>query len=143
MESKKQRAVACQKDGIAFNPLVVESTGRWALTALQTFRRITNMAADRFGVPKHVQSHRLYQRLGIVIERFTSRMVLSRDFTGEVRPVKSSDISSARGEEDVVLDIFADAEDAGVDSALLFAGDAEEVGENNLGGEGGGSGEPV
>ena len=34
MESKRQGAVACQKKDIAFNLLVVESTSRWALTAL-------------------------------------------------------------------------------------------------------------
>ena len=64
----------------------------------------------------------------MVVERFTARIVLSRDFTGETWPVKSSDIRSAPLDFTLTpIDLFQDSLLFEVDRCLDVDGFNEEV----------------
>lgn len=71
----------CQRVGVSFLPMAVESLGGWSRDALSTIRLIGHHLGTRIGLPPQDVSHHLLQRLSVTLWRFNAQMWLNRSPT--------------------------------------------------------------
>ena len=71
----------CQRVGVSFLPMAVESLGGWSRDALSTIRLIGHHLGTRIGLPPKDVSHHLLQRLSVTLWRFNAQMWLNRSPT--------------------------------------------------------------
>ena len=63
----REHAHNCPGATYTFIPLVVEALGGWEEDSISCLRRIAQALGARLGVPPHVASPRLFQRLAIAL----------------------------------------------------------------------------
>ena len=68
----------CEQQGIQFVPLVVESNGGWAPSALRAWQDLARAVAARSGEAASVEADRLFQALAVTLQRENARAVLRR-----------------------------------------------------------------
>ena len=74
----RQSSEACQQQGISFLPLPIETFGGYhSLTSLTVSKIARALASHSGRAPAEVSSH-LFQRLGILLAKGNSALVLSR-----------------------------------------------------------------
>ena len=79
-EERKMAAHAevCRSVGVSFNPLVVESIGRWSDRAADTIRSFGRLLGQRLGISQAESATHLFQRLAILLWRGNATMWIRR-----------------------------------------------------------------
>ena len=69
---------ACSAEGICFLPVVVETFGGWHLDAIEVINKLSRQLASHTGGDSDEVSRHLFQRLGILLARGNSALILNR-----------------------------------------------------------------
>ena len=69
---------ACQANGIAFVPLVVETLGGWETDALFHLRTIAKQTAARSASQAPVAIRQFFQRLSVLLQRANAALIAAR-----------------------------------------------------------------
>ena len=69
---------ACQANGIAFVPLVVETLGGWETDALSHLRAIAKQTAARSASQAPIAIRQFFQRLSVLLQRANAALIASR-----------------------------------------------------------------
>ena len=69
---------ACQREGIVFLPLPVETLGGWHETAVQQIRKLAAALSRQTGEEESVATSHLYQKLSIHLMKGNSALLLNR-----------------------------------------------------------------
>ena len=69
---------ACQREGIVFIPLPVETLGGWHETAVQQIRKLAAALSRQTGVEESVATGHLYQKLSVHLMKGNSALLLNR-----------------------------------------------------------------
>ena len=69
---------ACQREGIVFLPLPVETLGGWHETAVQQIRKLAAALSRQTGVEESVATGHLYQKLSVHLRKGNSRHEILR-----------------------------------------------------------------
>jgi hypothetical protein len=77
-ESHLNTAALCASQGVAFVPMVAETTGLWETGAARVLRHIAAAAAARSGDSADIAYSTLLQELSVVIRSFRARAALRR-----------------------------------------------------------------
>ena len=77
-ESHLGTAQACALQGVAFVPMVVETTGHWDVGAARVLRHIANAVAARTGEMAELVHNTMLQELCVVVRSFRARAALRR-----------------------------------------------------------------
>ena len=68
----------CAQQGIAFLPMVAESSGGWGQSGVKVLRKLANKAGARDGTPASLHMSQYLERLSVAIRRAAARAVLRR-----------------------------------------------------------------
>ncbi len=80
--ANRRTAARCAAHGIRLVPMVVETLGGWGPAAQFIFKAIARATAQKLGVPDSVATARLYQALGVRLQRANARAILLRTAAG-------------------------------------------------------------
>ena len=69
----------CQAEGIAFQPLVVETFGGWDKDALAFLKELGRQDARRWGKDSALEIKYRFQRLSIALQRGNAALLIDRD----------------------------------------------------------------
>ena len=68
----------CEKKGVDFFPIVVETTGGWCVAAIQFFNKLIPKIAAARRISLSLATQQLYMRLSVILQRANARMILNR-----------------------------------------------------------------
>ena len=69
---------ACEREGLAFIPLPVETLGGWHKKAVDQLRKLARALARSSGKEEDVEIRHLFQRLGVLLVRGNAALLLNR-----------------------------------------------------------------
>ena len=69
---------ACQREGIVFLPLPVETLGGWHETAVQQIKKLAAALSRQTGEEESVATSHLYQKLSVHLMKGNSALLLNR-----------------------------------------------------------------
>ena len=69
---------ACEREGIAFIPLPVETLGGWHEKAVDQIRKLARALARNTGKEEEESTRHLFQRLGVLLVRGNAALILNR-----------------------------------------------------------------
>jgi hypothetical protein len=85
--------VECTRQGVAFIPMVAESSGGWGPKGFETLRQLAKTAAANSGRDGDATMGQLLQRLSVVIRSAKARAILRR--AGHPQDLAASAVESA------------------------------------------------
>ena len=69
---------ACEREGLAFIPLPVETLGGWHKKAVEQLKKLARALARSTGKEEEVEIRHLFQRLGILLVKGNAALLLNR-----------------------------------------------------------------
>ena len=69
----------CRAQGIAFQPLVVETFGGWDADALKALKDLARQSARRWGKNNSEEIKFFFQRLSVSLQRGNASLLVERD----------------------------------------------------------------
>ena len=69
---------ACEREGICFIPLPVESLGGWHKRAVEVLRKLAKAQARTTGKEEDEAIRHLFQRLGVLLVKGNAALLLNR-----------------------------------------------------------------
>ena len=69
----------CRLQGIAFQPLVVETFGGWDLDAVKYLKDIARLDARRWGKNDSLEIKQFFQRISIALQRGNAALLINQD----------------------------------------------------------------
>ena len=69
----------CRAQGIAFQPLVVETFGGWDIDAVKYLKDIARLDARRWGKSDAIEIKHFFQRLSVTLQRGNAALLVNRD----------------------------------------------------------------
>jgi hypothetical protein len=73
-----QSAADCEREGIAFFPLAVETLGGWHPVAVREVNKLAAALARHTGEDEHVATRHLWQRLAVLLQKGNTALVINR-----------------------------------------------------------------
>ena len=74
---------ACKRDGIDFQPLVVETFGGWDKDAVNILKKIARQSARRWGRDDATEIKHFFQHLSVTLQRGNAALLIERDFNSQ------------------------------------------------------------
>ena len=86
-DKMKKYRIPCEREGIEFFPLVVETFGGWHPQSAEVITKLARQLSAQSGQPFEETSRHIYQRLSILLTKGNSAMILSRRTTFTEAPI--------------------------------------------------------